>query len=378
MLAQQGSLPSCDHIFHFDCIMTWSKVTNLCPLCKQKFNHITERGNAETLVHIHEIQDCKQVYVPEVSSDELLATQLQLANDIRCEICGRGDDEGVLLVCEADGCQLANHTYCIELGAVPESAWYCRHHQHVRGQRASDAIVRPAATVLARRRTRRFATLMSRFLQERASNRDQNYGVPIPQRRSQVSNRLAANYINRMSLELQQVQRRAERARPLAGATLNRTMRVPRRVHAARETSGDVISTQTPREPSVRQSDVFSAVVVRRYRELEKLMTDAVNKDNYASTVSLNIPKTARLRLISRVKDFFTALTLAEKRMVVKCGALVALFSWIRIATNESNVTRTENAHPQVLDGILSVMAILPIEKEDFDEVLISNIVLML
>nr|CCA15109.1 conserved hypothetical protein [Albugo laibachii Nc14] len=370
VLAQQGSLPSCDHKFHFECIMTWSKITNLCPLCKQKFNHIYERDNAEVSVRIQEIEDCKQSYVPEVSSDELLATQLQLANDIRCEICGRGDDEGVLLVCEAEGCHQANHTYCIELAAIPESAWYCSQHQHVRGQRASDAIVRPAATVLARRRTRRFATLMSRFLQERGSDREQNFGVPRNRRRNQDSNRLAANYINRMSLELQQVQRRAERTRPLAGANLDRAVGPTRRVHPRRDSSrGDVSSTQPPREPLVGLSEVSLMEVVRRYRELENLMNDAVSSDNYASTVSLRIPKTARLRLISRVKAFFIALTAAEKRAVVKCGALSVLFSWIRTTTTDPNVARAENSHPQVLEGILSIMGTLPIEKEDFKQV---------
>ena len=32
---------SCDHKFCFECIHNWSKVTNLCPICKKAFKKIT-------------------------------------------------------------------------------------------------------------------------------------------------------------------------------------------------------------------------------------------------------------------------------------------------------------------------------------------------
>ena len=38
----QGKL-ECSHSFCFDCIMDWSKVTNMCPLCKREFFKITKQ-----------------------------------------------------------------------------------------------------------------------------------------------------------------------------------------------------------------------------------------------------------------------------------------------------------------------------------------------
>ena len=32
---------SCDHKFCFECIHNWSKVTNICPICKKAFKKIT-------------------------------------------------------------------------------------------------------------------------------------------------------------------------------------------------------------------------------------------------------------------------------------------------------------------------------------------------
>ena len=51
--------------------------------------------------------------------------------DVVCQVCGSGDDEAQLVLC--DDCDAgAAHTYCLELGAVPD-AWRC------------DACARPAA-----------------------------------------------------------------------------------------------------------------------------------------------------------------------------------------------------------------------------------------
>ena len=38
-----GGLDSCIHVFCFDCIVKWSKVTNTCPVCAQKFRQIVQK-----------------------------------------------------------------------------------------------------------------------------------------------------------------------------------------------------------------------------------------------------------------------------------------------------------------------------------------------
>jgi hypothetical protein len=37
-----GELNGCSHTFCYSCILEWSKVTNSCPLCKQKFTRLTQ------------------------------------------------------------------------------------------------------------------------------------------------------------------------------------------------------------------------------------------------------------------------------------------------------------------------------------------------
>nr|QBK87453.1 MAG: resolvase [Marseillevirus LCMAC201] len=42
---------------------------------------------------------------------------------INCILCGSGEDDNVLLLC--DGCDKGFHTYCLNLPAIPVGEWYC-------------------------------------------------------------------------------------------------------------------------------------------------------------------------------------------------------------------------------------------------------------
>lgn len=46
--------------------------------------------------------------------EDLLLLNLQ---SLRCEVCGRGDDETYLLIC--DGCDRGFHTHCTGLQDIP-------------------------------------------------------------------------------------------------------------------------------------------------------------------------------------------------------------------------------------------------------------------
>ncbi|VDP93402.1 unnamed protein product [Echinostoma caproni] len=48
-------------------------------------------------------------------------------DDYLCRICGQGDDEDNLLVCDTDKCQACYHTYCLNppLRSVPKCQWKC-------------------------------------------------------------------------------------------------------------------------------------------------------------------------------------------------------------------------------------------------------------
>lgn len=97
-------------------------------------------------------------------------------------------------------------------------------------------------------------------------------------------------------------------------------------------------------------------------------MQDAVSSDNYASSVTLLIPKTAKLRLVSRVKTFFGRLNQKEKAAAVELGCLAVLHQWIRVAEQEGGNT-VSAPNPQVLDAVLGILETLPVRKEDLVEV---------
>lgn len=416
-LLSQGFLPVCTHKFHFECIVTWSKVTNLCPLCKQQFREVTRVDASGAVVHREEIRDLKQVFRPD-PADHDIAAQLRLVNEARCEVCGRGDDEHVLLMCEARGCPISNHTYCIGLSEVPSSSWYCS--RHASGTRASDFIERPATTVSSRRTTRRLAHLMSNVLSGRdtgaaSSRRSSGRGagaqsggtrggrarrpasaarVTLESESGRPIRGIAAAYALRMSQELQQINRRAELMYARGDhnqfalrAPANRQLALPRSTAAAPATSFVELMWQdfdasrlemaaldgggpsTAGSPARPPSNRISPRLAQDYRELAKLMIDAVGSDNYASTVSLVIPKTAKLRLVSRVKSFFACLNNRESVVVLDMGCLAVLHKWIQ---QPESTSAAVSPHPQVLDAVLTVVEGLPVRKKDLVEVRVS------
>jgi hypothetical protein len=419
-LVQQGFLPCCDHRFHFDCIVTWSKVTNLCPLCKLQFNNV-ERKNADgAVVHHESIADSKQVFRPNPRDHDVQA-QLQLVNNVRCEACGRGDDEHVLLMCEAPLCMNASHTYCVGLGEVPAHAWYCS--LHAGGpQRASDLLARPASTVSSRRRTRRLATLMSNVMGgvgatrrrlsaalETSASRGRRRGhglltMPDGDALDLSTGRpirgVALSYAVHMSRELQAIQQRADamfargelgastlyapprgsllgsRSTPAARSEINDMWedraRSQRQLEAAARLSGDA---QSPPRSARTSPNKLTPSFANEFRDLAKRMADAASHDNYASSVSLTIPKTARLRLVTSVTAFFAKLNDREKVAALDAGCLGLLFAWVQVGrsgdgSGEGSATmKAKDLHPHVLEAVLAALEGLPVRKEDLDEV---------
>ncbi|KAJ0398287.1 hypothetical protein ATCC90586_005316 [Pythium insidiosum] len=401
----QGFLPSCDHRFHFDCIVTWAKVTNLCPLCKQVFRAVVRRDASGHVVHTETIADAKQVFRPD-PNDHSIAAQLRLVNSVRCQICGRGDDEHVLLLCEAPGCMTGSHTYCIGLRHVPDHAWYCSQHGPTAGSLASDLIERPASTVSTRRRTRRIASLMSNVLRAGGDSMSPRRGQAAPARGRGARSRTRRGgdamegptgramrgyslvYALQMSRELQAIQQRADAmyARgDLARSTLysrpsDRTSVLGSRTAAVSEEQmwldlehsrqqqqqqsaiSDRPAETTRRAPaSAANPNRLASSFAAEYRDIAKRMADAASHDNYASTVSLTIPKTARLRLVSQVKAFFAKLSNRERVAALDSGCLGLLFSWLQGENGTDAEATAVTLHPQVLEGVFAVLEELPV-----------------
>eukprot|EP00434_Breviolum_minutum_P031699 symbB.v1.2.028033.t2/scaffold2926.1/size67079/6 len=119
-LLSEISVPSdaccCKHLFHVRCILVWSEVENSCPQCRSRFLRFGEYNiSTGKLRKFCEVQ--KRDQIEQSSSEEVL-----------CDVCGRGDEEDLLLLCDGrrGRCPGACHTFCDGLGRqVPRGRWLC-------------------------------------------------------------------------------------------------------------------------------------------------------------------------------------------------------------------------------------------------------------
>jgi len=107
-------LDKCKHEFCKECIENWSNMTNLCPLCKEEFTKLTYYLNNEKKVK--RVEKKKLQLDEEESENEYMD---------ECFICGRSNNESLLLVC--DFCDyFVCHTYCDNLQGIPSGEWICQ------------------------------------------------------------------------------------------------------------------------------------------------------------------------------------------------------------------------------------------------------------
>lgn len=114
-----GNPEVCDHMFCSVCIIEWSKKSNVCPLDRQQFSIILVRENKDGSV-------VKKVPVEEPQVSRMENIELEAMNDTVCEVCGSGDREDILLLC--DNCDRGFHTICLTppLENIPdENEWFC-------------------------------------------------------------------------------------------------------------------------------------------------------------------------------------------------------------------------------------------------------------
>lgn len=100
---QKCTIHECRHAdFCFPCIEDWSKVTNKCPLCNQRYNYI-EVPSTGALVLVDEKDQSD-------GAENIYA-------DIQCQVCHLASGEEHMLLC--DGCDHGYHTYCLGLSHIP-------------------------------------------------------------------------------------------------------------------------------------------------------------------------------------------------------------------------------------------------------------------
>ncbi len=68
-----------------------------------------------------------------------------LAETVFCGSCGRGDDDDLILLCDAEGCNAGYHMFCLQppLVAVPRGEWLCPRHAQAASPEMLIAPVRP-------------------------------------------------------------------------------------------------------------------------------------------------------------------------------------------------------------------------------------------
>lgn len=143
----------CNHTFCYDCLVTWSDMLNICPLCKRKFHFICDLFQSGKKT---KVLDKKQ---PKYLEDDSYFNQVEDA--VYCPICGTDTNEHVLLLC--DGCNVGMHTYCLTppLDEVPPGEWFCPECQESRQLQVTSVISEERVTARNRRR-RRSTTRVSR------------------------------------------------------------------------------------------------------------------------------------------------------------------------------------------------------------------------
>lgn len=108
-----GTPESCNHIFCLACILEWSKNVNTCPIDRQEYRLVFVKTKSGGKI-LRKIPIEKPTPPLEPTVDP-----------ISCEICGSGDREDRLLLC--DGCDLGFHLECLTpaLNEVPLGSWFC-------------------------------------------------------------------------------------------------------------------------------------------------------------------------------------------------------------------------------------------------------------
>ncbi|RHZ01946.1 hypothetical protein DYB31_005572 [Aphanomyces astaci] len=377
----QGFLLKCVHTFHFDCIVQWAKVTNLCPMCKTRFCSIVRRDASGAIQSTTEVKDAKQVHTNQ--SSQSIRANTNLFNEYACMLCGNGDNEDVLLLCDVDGCDYAAHTYCLTLPSVPAGFWHCADHSHV-APPPTRRLTGPATTLAtlrssSRRRSVRLPTRRISQLEARVGvRRGQRVSLPFEnevsryttaeappsrRRRARTPASPAATDLRRMQAEAARIIHMANGHRPATNNHLSEDddslghddVRGPyltsRKRHRIEDIQAILQSTTTPltsRQRSIDTPTTFQG----EYHALRDRMKHAQIVDT-----STPVPTAAKLRLVPTVKKFFDALPRLKQTQVLEWGVLGVLKRWLEPYGPH------KLQHPQVIDAVLHVLGTLPINS---------------
>ncbi|EQC34333.1 hypothetical protein, variant [Saprolegnia diclina VS20] len=340
-------------------------------MCKTRFTSIVQKNVHGVITKRTPIKHAKQVHSDDASAD--LSHARNLLNEFACMLCGNGDSEESLLLCDADNCEVACHTLCLGLPGVPAQSWFCPEHEHRRSSARREATTLASLRASRSGRTRRSVPLRRRTPLETRLGVRRGQRVPLPFEREvsqYYSSEPAYHPRSVASTEMRRMQEEAarilERTRPVPLPPATAALKRKRETDAmwAESARARQMMTLTPHAmPIVREPPPAAAAASApkasfrsEFVALRDAMQLAEAKD--ASTAVYNVPAAAKLRLLPQVKSFFEALNPAQQRQVLEWQVLPLLKSWL------SPYGPGRPQHQHVMDGLLTLLAKLPIAKE--------------
>lgn len=177
----RGRLSSCDHLFCFYCISTWSKDTNVCPHCKARFQWIATRSNPtdadETRVKVRK-RNYKGWEFESSDDDEDVSGSSGSASvsdairlSVSCAICGGSDNANRLIFCDRRTCSFIAHLDCLHLAEAPRT-FLCA----TCDPRSGDVV--PLTSVSSHQRDIELARRMEQ--EQLSAKRSQQHAAPSP------------------------------------------------------------------------------------------------------------------------------------------------------------------------------------------------------
>ncbi|KAG8230225.1 hypothetical protein J437_LFUL010853 [Ladona fulva] len=123
--AEVGSPEGCQHCFCVPCIQEWAKNVNTCPVDRHEFSEIVVLDGV-CGKEIRRLRIPRKTRSSGTQDDDDVTLISQIEEDpTYCEVCGSGDREDSLLLC--DGCDRGYHLECLipPLTSVPIEEWFC-------------------------------------------------------------------------------------------------------------------------------------------------------------------------------------------------------------------------------------------------------------